>query len=70
MMDGISIIHEPTGSEPFLVIKKDGGLPSAPINDSDDSALSRAIELFPELEKVSGTKAIIINIFATINTCR
>ena len=57
MMDGISIIHEPTGSEPFLVIKKDGGLPSAPINDSDDSALSRAIELFPELESVSGKKS-------------
>lgn len=56
MMEGIEIIHEPNAAEPFLVLNKASGLPSAPIKNSPDSAFTRALELYPELEKVSGRK--------------
>ena len=57
MQDGIRIIHEPTTDEPFLVLDKDAGLPSAPIKNSTDSALTRALKIFPELSTVCGKKA-------------
>lgn len=56
MMNGIDIIHEPSEAEPFVVLNKASGLPSAPIKNSPDSAFTRALELYPELGKVSGRK--------------
>ena len=56
-MDGIRIIHEPNPDEPFLVVDKDSGLPSAPIKNSTDSALERALKLFPILKTVVGKKS-------------
>ena len=57
----IHIVSAPSFSEnnyrPYLVIDKPKGLPSAPISDDDtNNALSKALELFPELKKVEGKK--------------
>lgn len=54
----ISIIHEPTDSEPFLVIDKPSGLPSAPLKDGDESVLTTALSLYPSLSIVVGRKTI------------
>jgi len=52
-MNDICIVHEPTKNEPFLIIDKPSGLPSAPLKENDDCALSQAIKLFPILNKVN-----------------
>lgn len=57
-MLNISIVHEPTKNEPFLIINKPSFLPSAPIKENDDCALTQAIKLFPEIKNVSGKKEI------------
>lgn len=57
-MDGISIVHAPSDEEPFLIVDKPSGLPSAPLREGDDSALTRMIPLFPELSVVRGRKPV------------
>ena len=58
-MDKIKIIREPSESQPFLVLYKTSGLPSAPISaDDEDNAFSMAAKLFPEVMNVSGRKEI------------
>ncbi len=54
----IEIIHEPTRTEPFVVVKKPKNLPSAPLVLGDPSAYSQCENLFPELKNVSGKKAV------------
>lgn len=59
-MDGerfIRIIHEPTEEEPFVVLDKPAGLPSAPLHEGDESAYTQAAARWPELQAVSGRKA-------------
>ena len=58
-MDKIKIISEPSESQPFIVLYKASGLPSAPISaDDEDNAFSLAAKLFPDVLTVSGRKAI------------
>mgnify|MGYP002860079667 CR=1 FL=1 len=64
----IHVIHEPTAAEPFLVLDKPSGLPSAPLRDGDDSALTQAVALFPDLAAVQGKKAIEKGLVHRIDT--
>lgn len=58
-MDKIKIISEPSESQPFIVLYKTSGLPSAPISaDDEDNAFSMTAKLFPEVLTVSGRKEI------------
>lgn len=54
----IQIIHKCSQEEPFLIIKKPASLASAPLKDGDISAFTQAAELFPEVKKVAGKKAV------------
>ena len=65
----ISIIHAPTSEKPFLVIYKPKGLASAPLSQADfDNALSKSLELFPELRKVHGKKEIEYGLLHRLDT--
>lgn len=64
----ISIIHEPTETEPFLVADKPAGLPTAPLHDDDDSALTQAVALFPQIAAVTGKKAVEKGLVHRIDT--
>lgn len=64
----ISIIHEPTEAEPFLVADKPAGLPAAPLHDDDDSALTQAVSLFPQIAAVTGKKAVEKGLVHRIDT--
>lgn len=52
----------------FLVIKKCAGLPSAPLSEGEDSALTQAVEMFPEIRSVVGRKAIEFGLLHRIDT--
>lgn len=52
----INIIHEPSVSEPYAVILKPRGLPSAPLAEGENSAYAQAQNLFPMLKEVRGIK--------------
>jgi 23S rRNA pseudouridine1911/1915/1917 synthase len=56
-MNIITVIHVPDAYNPYLVIYKPAGLPSAPLkSNTDDSAYAQAVKLFPFLDVVSGRK--------------
>ena len=57
-MEYISILHEPTEKDPFLVLDKPAGLPTAPLVAGEDCALTQALLLFPQLAAVQGRKPI------------
>jgi 23S rRNA pseudouridine1911/1915/1917 synthase len=55
----IRVVHEPSCEEPFAVVYKPHGLPSAPLSEGDkDNAFCYAAELFPELFSICGKKEI------------
>lgn len=64
MTEQIKIISEPTEKNPFLIIYKDAGVPSAPLlkktenavmsSSWSESALEQAVKLFPEIKNVAG----------------
>ncbi len=56
--ENISVILFPSKKDPFLVIKKRRGVPSAPLFENDKSALTSALSLFPFLSEVHGRKEI------------
>lgn len=65
----MTIIKEITREEPYLVINKPSGLPSAPLNENDrNNAFSIAAELFPELLNVTGRKEIEHGLLHRIDT--
>ena len=56
-MDDIKIISAPTAENPFVVLYKPAGLPSAPLDESDSfNAFAKTAALFPELRAVCGKK--------------
>ena len=58
-MQKIKIIHEPSKNEPFIVVKKAAGLPSAPLREDDsENAFSMTAAYFPELCKINGKKTV------------
>ena len=52
----MTVIHAPTENSPFLVVSKKAGLPSAPLFEGDESVLTEAVRLFPEIALVHGKK--------------
>lgn len=67
-MERIKILHEPTEEEPFLVIDKPRGLPSAPLAEGDESAYTQAAYMFPELNSVMGKKLVEHGLVHRIDT--
>ena len=68
-MQKINIIHEPTNEEPFVIINKPSGMPSAPLDASDtDNALFYASKCFPEILTVNGIKNIECGLLHRLDT--
>lgn len=57
-MNGISILHEASEKEPFLIVLKERGLPSAPLKAGDLSAFTLASEKYPQILSISSRKAV------------
>ena len=69
MQKEIKIIHFPKKDEPYVILAKPSGIPSAPINpDEKDNALSMAINYFPEIKNVSGKKSVEYGLLHRIDT--
>ncbi len=69
MTDGIKILHEPKDDEPFVVLHKRAGLPSAPLSAFDhESAFSQCARLFPKVKSVKGKKEIEGGLLHRIDT--
>lgn len=68
-MTRIKIIHEPNPLEPFLVLEKPAGVPSAPLFAGDtQNALFEAETLFPQIRSVHGKKEIEAGLLHRIDT--
>ena len=67
-MDGIVIVHEASWDEPFFVVDKPSGLPSAPLREGEDSALTRLVARFPELAGVRGRKEVECGLVHRLDT--
>lgn len=68
-MQKIDIIHEPTNEEPFVIINKPSGMPSAPLDASDtDNALCHAAKYFPKILSVNGIKNIECGLLHRLDT--
>ena len=57
-MENGFIIHLPTEKEPFIIVNKPKGLPSAPLKKEDRSALTLVSEEFPECLEIKGKKEV------------
>lgn len=57
-MVNVLIIHEPTEKEPFIILNKPKGLPSAPLEKDGLSALTLIKEEYPSCLSVKGKKEI------------
>lgn len=69
MSASITIIHEPTDSEPFVVLSKPAGLASAPLNESESqNALAECARLFPLVKNVKGKKTVEGGLLHRIDT--
>ena len=64
----IQIAIAPSKENPFVVIKKPRGLPSAPLFEGDECAFMQAAKLYPYLLEVSGKKAIEHGLVHRIDT--
>ena len=62
------IIHFPTDESPFLVVDKSAHIPSAPLFEGDDSILTEAVNLFPEIALVHGKKEVEHGLVHRIDT--
>lgn len=69
MSGAIQILHEPKNDEPFIVLSKDGGLASAPLDFLDqDNAFSQCAGFFPQIKKVRGKKEVEGGLLHRIDT--
>ena len=64
----ISIVHEATDFEPFVILDKPRGLPSAPLVSGEDSALTQCARLYPDVKRVFGKKEIEYGLLHRIDT--
>ncbi len=67
-IENSQIIHAPTLDSPFLVVFKPAGLPSAPLFEGNESILTEAIKLFPEIALVHGKKEVEHGLVHRIDT--
>lgn len=64
----IKILHEPSEKEPYIVVSKPRGLPSAPLVENEDSVLTKAAILFPEVKSITGRKEVEKGLVHRIDT--
>ncbi|MBP5451446.1 MAG: RNA pseudouridine synthase [Treponema sp.] len=57
-MESDFVLHKATEKEPFVIVNKPKGLPSAPLKKGDSSALTLVSNEFPECLEVKGKKAV------------
>lgn len=68
-MEKIKIIHEPTKLEPFVIVDKQSGIPSAPLNkDEKDNVVYFVSQMYPEILNVQGRKSIEYGLFHRLDT--
>ncbi len=68
-MQEIKIMHAPSEKEPYAVVYKPSGLPSAPLGEGDiENAFSRTAEFFPECREVHGRKKIECGLLHRLDT--
>lgn len=69
MTDKIEFLNTPSKENPFLVISKPSGLPTAPLSAQDtNNALYLAAQAFPEILSVNGKKEIEHGLIHRIDT--
>lgn len=64
----MDIIHPPSEKSPFLVVAKPAGVPAAPLFEGDESVLTEAARLFPEIALVRGRKDVERGLVHRIDT--
>ncbi len=64
----IRIIHPPTDTEPFVILDKPSGLPSAPLHPGEESAYTQAAARYPGLDAVCGKKTVEHGLVHRIDT--
>lgn len=67
-MSEFEIINNPDSLHPFLVVNKAAGVPSAPLFAGDFSALTLALNAFPQIKNVHGKKEIEHGLVHRIDT--
>lgn len=69
MTNKIEFLNKPSKENPFLVISKPSGLPTAPLSAQDtNNALYLAAQTFPEIFSVNGKKEIEHGLVHRIDT--
>lgn len=68
LYEKINILHLPSQKESFVILDKPRGLPSAPLFEGDECALSFALERFPGISSVKGRKEIEYGLVHRIDT--
>jgi len=64
----ITILQEPSEKNPFVIIYKPSGMPTAPLSVGEYSALTQTVECFPAIKKVIGRKIIEYGLLHRIET--
>lgn len=64
----ISVLSFPDKDNPFIVIDKPAGIPSAPLLEGEDSALTQAAEQFPFIKEVKGRKPVEYGLLHRLDT--
>jgi 23S rRNA pseudouridine1911/1915/1917 synthase len=65
----IKLLHAPDEKDPFIVIDKPAGLPSAPLKETDrENALYQTAQLFPQILLIKGLKPIEYGLIHRIDT--
>lgn len=68
-MEKLQFLNVPSEENPFLIVCKSHGLPSAPVHAGDkENALSLSLEAFPELKNVHGRKEIECGLLHRLDT--
>lgn len=67
-MSVIQVIRPFSNENPFIVVKKPCGLPSAPLREGEDSALTEAVKLYPFIREVRGRKEAEYGLVHRIDT--
>ena len=69
MINKIEFLNTPSKENPFLVISKPSGLPTAPLSAQDtNNALYLAAQTFPEILNVNGKKEVEHGLIHRIDT--
>ena len=67
-MEDINLIHCPNEKEPYIIVFKSKGLPSAPLKEGEKSLVTYVLNLFPECKNVKGKKIIEYGLVHRLDT--